>query len=84
MLGEQIIEEKGKITGQRVLEVGDGTPKMETSFSAIGKFKAVETTDTGTYWSVPRPGEAIYGQGQGVLMSKDGQQFDRFIGPYTY
>ena len=80
MLGEQIIEEKGKITGQRVLDVGEGTPKMETSFSAIGKYRGVEGTDTGTYWSTPRPGGAIYGQGQGVVMSKDGQEMATWTG----
>ena len=89
MLGDQISEEKGKITGQRVLDVEGGIPKLETSFSATGKYKGVEVIDTGTYWSTPRPGGAIYGQGHGVLMSKDGQEMatwtgqgiGRFIGP---
>ena len=89
MLGDQIGEEKGKITGQRVLDVKGGIPKLETSFSATGKFKAVEAIETGTYWSAPKPGGAIHGEGQGVLMSKDGQEMatwtgqgiGRFIGP---
>ena len=34
MLGDQVGEEKGKITSQRVLDVEGGPPKMETSFSA--------------------------------------------------
>lgn len=76
----KIGEEKGKITGQRVLDVGGGMPKMETSFSANGKFKGVEVIDTGTYWSTPRPGAAIYGEGQGVLMSKDGQEMAIWTG----
>ena len=53
MLGDQIGEEKGKITGQRVLDVEGGIPKLETSFSATGKYKGVEVIDTGTYWSGP-------------------------------
>jgi hypothetical protein len=38
MLGEQIGEEKGKVTGQRVLDIsedGNGIPKIET-FTAYG------------------------------------------------
>ncbi len=89
MLGDLIGEEKGKITGQRVLDVEGGIPKLETSFSAAGKYKGVEAIDTGTYWSTPRAGGVIYGEGQGVLMSKDGQEIatwtgqgiGRFIGP---
>jgi len=74
MLGDLISEEKGKITTQRVLEVEGGEPKMETSFSATGNYRGVETTATVTYWGSLRPGGAIYGEGQGVLMSKDGQE----------
>lgn len=73
MLGDQVGEEKGKITSQRVLDVEAGTPKMETSFSATGKYRGVEATEMGTYWSTPRPGGALHGEGQGVLMSKDGR-----------
>ena len=74
MLGDLISEEKGKITSQRVLDVEGGEPKMETSFSATGNYRGVETTATVTYWGSLRPGGAIYGEGQGVLMSKDGQE----------
>src|SRR2546427_10865529 len=80
MLGDQVGEEKGKITSQRVLDVEGGTPKMETSFSATGKYRGVEATDMGTYWSPPRPGGAIHGQGQGVLMSKNGQEMATWTG----
>ena len=36
-LGELIIEDKGKITGQRFLDA-EG-PKVETSFTAEGKYR---------------------------------------------
>lgn len=80
MLGDQISEEKGKITSQRVLDVEGGVPKIETSFSATGNYRGVETTATITYWSTPRPGGAIYGEGQGALMSKDGQEMAIWTG----
>ena len=80
MLGDLISEEKGKITSQRVLDVEGGIPKIETSFSATGNYRGVETTATITYWSTPRPGGAIYGEGQGALMSKDGQEMATWTG----
>ena len=80
MLGDQISEEKGKITSQRVLDVEGGVPKIETSFSATGNYRGVETTATVTYWASPRPSGAIYGEGKGVLMSKDGQEMAIWTG----
>jgi len=81
MLGNQIFEENGKVTSQRILDVEGGIPKMETSFSATGNYRGTETTANITYWSTPRPGGAIYGEGQGVLMSKDGQEMATWTGP---
>jgi hypothetical protein len=53
MLGEQIGEEKGKVTGQRVLDIDEsGTPKIETTFSSNAKFKGIDTVNTVTYGSV--------------------------------
>ncbi len=74
VLGELIEEESGKITGQRVLDV-EG-PKMETSFKMNGKFGGVEGSDIGTYCTVMREGSepgVMYGEGQGVITTKDGQ-----------
>ena len=80
MLGDLISEEKGKITTQKVLDVEGGEPKIETSFSATGNYRGVETTATVTYWGSLRPAGAIYGEGQGVLMSKDGQEMATWTG----
>lgn len=80
MLGDLVSEEKGKITSQRVLDVEGGEPKIETSFSATGNYRGVETTATVTYWGSPRPGGAIYGEGQAALMSKDGQEMATWTG----
>jgi hypothetical protein len=80
MLGDQIYEHKGKVIGQMVLEVATGKeggggvlPKIETTFSADAKLKGIiDITDTGTYWSIVRPGGILYGEGQGFYMTKDG------------
>ena len=80
MLGDLISEEKGKITTQRVLDVEGGIPTIETSFSATGNYRGAETTATITYWASPRPGGAIYGEGKGAVMSKDGQEIATWTG----
>ena len=79
MLGDLIYEHKGKVIGQRVLgnasEKGEVVvlPKIETTFSADAKLKGtISITDTGTYWSIIRPGGRLYGEGQGLYMTKDG------------
>jgi hypothetical protein len=79
MLGDLTYEHKGKVIGQRVLEVATGKeeeegvlPKIETTFSADAKLKGtIDITDTGTYWSIVRPGGILYGEGQGFYITKD-------------
>jgi hypothetical protein len=72
MQGEKIGEEVGKVTSQRVLPNPGGGPKMETSFQSNLVLLGVEATDTGTYWSVVRPDGTLYGEGQGIVMGKEG------------
>ncbi len=73
MLGEQIGDERGKVLGYRVLPSEGQGPRMEVSFQASGRLLGVDTTDTGTYWSVLRAGGSLYGEGQGIIMTKDGE-----------
>jgi hypothetical protein len=72
MLGEKIGESTGKVTSQRVLPNPGGGPKMETSFQASGKLLGVDETETGTYWAVVRSDGTLFGEGQGVIMGKEG------------
>ncbi len=71
MLSDVLGEERGKVTGMRVLP-SDGAPRVEVTFQATGKILGLDTTDMGTYTSVGRAGGTMYGEGQGVIMSKDG------------
>jgi hypothetical protein len=73
MLGEKIGGISGKITSQRVLPNLGGGPKMETSFQATGSLLGTDLKDTGTYWTVVRPDGTQYGEGQGVMITKDGK-----------
>jgi hypothetical protein len=72
MLGERIGEDKGKVTLQRVLPNPGGPPKMETNFFATGTLFGVPATDTGTYVAVQRTDGSLFGEGQGISMSSDG------------
>jgi hypothetical protein len=72
MLGERIGEETGKVTLQRVLPNPGGGPKMETTFQATGSLLGVSANDTGTYQASLRPDGNLFGEGQGIVMSKDG------------
>ena len=71
MLGEQIADLRGEITGSRVLSTKG--PKIEVSNKLDGKTAGIDTAWMATYWAVPKAGGVLYGQGQGIVMSKDGE-----------
>ena len=73
MLGKQIGEETGKVTARRVLSV-DGGPKVEVSLQTTGKLLGVETRGTITYWASVRPDGSLYGEAQGLVAGKGGEQ----------
>ena len=72
MLGDQLGEERGKISGHRVVRSGAGGPRMEITFQAAGKIIGIDYQNVGTYWAAMRPGGFLYGEGQGIVMTKDG------------
>lgn len=72
MLGEQLGEERGKLGGHRVIRSGAGGPRIEVTFQTTGKLLGMECKDIGTYWSAMRPGGFLYGEGQGIIMTADG------------
>ena len=72
MQGDKLCEYSGKITSRRVLPNPGGGPKMEASQQLTGKLLGVDATETSTYWSVMRPDGTLFGEGQGVAMSEDG------------
>jgi len=41
MLGELLFESRGRVTGQRVLSVENGIPKLEISIAGTGIFTGV-------------------------------------------
>src|SRR5262245_29805556 len=79
MQGEKIGEESGKVTARRVLPNPGGNPKMETSVQSDLTLLGVKATNTVTYWSVVRPDGTLYGEGNGIVMGKEGDMAT-FIG----
>ena len=74
MLGELIYEQKGKISGYRVLDT-EG-PTIETTITGTGIINGIEVTYIVTYWSKPAndsDGKTFYAEGQGVILTKDGE-----------
>ena len=70
MLGDQITDLKGKVTGQRVLDaVG---PTIETSVSSTGTAKEVQINEFLTYVGKPSTPGVLHGKGQGVFSSESG------------
>jgi hypothetical protein len=72
MLGKEIYEATGKEIGRRVLPSQGGGPRMETSFREVGKLLGVEIDNSGTFTGVMRPDGTLFGEGQGIAMSKEG------------
>ena len=73
MLGEQIGEETGQITAMRVLPAEGAGPKVEVSFQSSGTLLGARVNDMGTYISVTRPDGTLFGDGQGIAMTEDGE-----------
>jgi hypothetical protein len=71
MLGELIGETTGRRLVRRALSVDP--PTVEVSFEDSGKMLGVNVNGFGTYSSVVRNDGSIYGEGQGVMMTQDGE-----------
>jgi hypothetical protein len=71
MLGEQLGETKGKRIVRRVTSVDP--PTVEVTFEDAGHMLGVPTSGMGTYTSVIRPDGSIFGEGQGLNMTDDGE-----------
>jgi hypothetical protein len=71
MLGEQIGEGRGKRTARRVVAT-EPTFSVEVSFEDAHKLLGVDGMNIGTYTSGNKPDGSLYGEGQGVFASMDG------------
>lgn len=68
-----IIEEEGKITNQRVLEVHPH-PVIESTFvSNQTIFGDIQAHNLGTYWATIYPNGSLHGEGHGISTTTDGE-----------
>ena len=68
MLGEQIEELKGKIIGQRVVDVEPST--LETSVTSSGTIRGTQVTEMLTFVGSPTTSEGLlHGKGVGIIMA---------------
>jgi hypothetical protein len=72
-LGEQLGESSGKVTGSRVLAPEGQQVKVEVSFEGRGKMLGEDIADMGTYWQTVRPGGVLYGEGDTLWLTNDGE-----------
>jgi len=71
MLGDMIGEARGKRTGRRILSTNG--LKVEVSFEDDGTILGVPCHGITTYWAETRPDGSVYGEGQGVVITQDGE-----------
>jgi hypothetical protein len=72
MLGELILDETGTVTGTRVLSNDASGTKLEVSLRTTGRIQGVSESCLWTYWQLIRPDGSVYGQGEGVMTTQDG------------
>ena len=73
MLGEKLYDIVGKVMGQRVVAgSAPGEVKVETSFQGTGRIFGMDTIESGTYEASMKAPGVLYGQGQGLSVTKDG------------
>ena len=77
-IGNLRYEERGRVTGQRVIDVN--RTLVENSYSAAGTLRAngaardrIPVTNIGTIKVFFRSGGTTYGEGQGVMTSRNGE-----------
>ena len=74
MLGEKIGEMTGRVIGTRVLPGDDYRYiKMEVTIQHSGTIYGAAASDIGTYVVFERAPGQIYGEGQGMLSTSDGE-----------
>ena len=71
-LGDLVLEETGTVTGIRVLSNDASGSKVEISMRTTGTIRGVAESSLWTYSQLTRPDGSIYGEGEGVMTTQDG------------
>ncbi len=73
MLGDKVLQTSGIVSVRRVVPGNGHGPQMETTIQETGTFLGVEIQETATYRSEMRPDGTLYGEGEGLIMGKNGE-----------
>jgi hypothetical protein len=73
MRNEKIGEDHGKVLGTRILCASPHEVKVETTFNSTGNLYGFDFDDMGTFISSMRSDGTMVGEGQGVMVTKDGE-----------
>jgi len=71
-LGELVLEDSGQITGIRVLSTDASGTTLELNLQLSGTIRGVGQNTLWTYTMLQRPDGSLYGQGNGVLTTVNG------------
>ncbi len=71
-LGNLVLDETGQLTGTRVLSTDASGTNLELNLQLTGTIRGVSETTLWTYTMLTRPDGSIYGVGQGVMTTQDG------------
>lgn len=71
-LGNLVLDETGSVTGVRVLSNDATGTTMEFCLQLTGTIRGVAETTLWTYTTLTRPDGSIYGEGQGVMTTQEG------------
>ena len=71
-LGELVLEDSGQITGIRVLSTDASGTTLELNLQLSGTIRGVDQNTLWTYTMLQRPDGSLYGQGNGVLTTVNG------------
>lgn len=77
-LGKPFFDERGKITNQRVVNVGDNVD-LEISLTSSGSMNGLNATDTATFLSTIRSDTTVFSKGCGILTAENAE-----IATYTF
>ena len=73
-LGDQLGDSSGRITGTRAITPVVGAPaQIEVAFQGSGTMLGQQITDVGTYVQSVRPGGILYGEGDVLFLTADGE-----------
>jgi hypothetical protein len=73
MLAGLLGQEEGRIAGRRVLPGSGTSPDLEVSFEASGVVLGIQINDVGTFIATARPDGSLFGEGQGIMTTPDGE-----------